>query len=168
LNSRNIDDAHTTDLHLLLNMLASSPALRSTETWIPLCLPKFNPAGFVHAYISYVSASLGLVFVSADREAFEELRAWRAIVVQVRGILRRLGCDSATLTYQNLEKEKTMQRIEQSVPQHAYTVSALECTGLLHFIYKSRQLVQITMPEWEGQYASDGQDRRRCAGPTLE
>jgi hypothetical protein len=104
-----------------------------------------------------VSASLGLVFVSADREAFEELRAWRATVVQVGPALNQ----RTKLTAQNLEKEKTLLKIEQSIPQHPYGVSALACPGLLHFIYKSRQLVQITMPEWAEPYHTDGQDRRR-------
>lgn len=140
-------------------MLASSPALRSTETWIPLCLPKFNPAGFVHAYISYVSESLGLVFVSADREAFEDLRAWRATVVKVDFV--PLQSRDIAHSFQNLEKERTLQKIESSIPQHSYPVSNLGCPGLIHFIYKSRQLVQITMPDWEGSYAVDGQDRRR-------
>ncbi|KAJ9109166.1 hypothetical protein QFC21_000495 [Naganishia friedmannii] len=44
---------HPTDLHLLLNVLSSSPALRASETWLPICLPKFNPDGFVYAFISY-------------------------------------------------------------------------------------------------------------------
>lgn len=73
-----------TDLHLLLNTLASSSTLRSSESWLPICLPKFNPAGFVHAYVSYVLQDVGLVFVSADREAFEELRLWKQIVLEVR------------------------------------------------------------------------------------
>lgn len=71
------------DLHLLLNTLASSTTLRSSEAWIPICFPKFNPAGFVHAYVSYTLPDVGLVFVSADREAFEELRVWKEIVLEV-------------------------------------------------------------------------------------
>jgi len=47
-----------------------------------MCFPKFNPAGFVHAYVSYVMEDVGLVFVSADREAFEDLRGWKAIVLE--------------------------------------------------------------------------------------
>lgn len=65
------------------------------------------------------------------------------------------------LTKQNLEKERTLQKIEQSIPLHSYTASALDCPGLLHFIYKSRQLVQITMPEWPETYVRDEQGKRR-------
>lgn len=48
-----------------------------------MCFPKFNPAGFVHAYVSYVMEDVGLVFVSADREAFEDLQGWKNIVLEV-------------------------------------------------------------------------------------
>lgn len=148
------------DLHLLLNMLECSNDLRSTETWIPICFPRFNPAGFVHAYISYVSPSLGLVFVSADRDAFEDLRAWRAAVVQVSSPQREA---LRLKVSQNLDKERTLQKIEQSIPQHSYTVTSLSlgCPGLIHFVYKSRQLVQLTLPDWPAPYDVDGRDKRR-------
>jgi hypothetical protein len=68
---------------LLLNTLDASPTLRSSESWLPMCFPKFNPAGFVHAYVSYVMEDVGLVFVSADREAFEDLQGWKNIVLEV-------------------------------------------------------------------------------------
>ncbi|KAK6903907.1 vacuolar fusion protein MON1 [Kwoniella mangroviensis CBS 8886] len=134
---------HPSDLHLLLNTLASSSTLRSSETWLPICFPKFNPAGFVHAYVSYVTEDVGLVFVSADREAFEDLRGWKSIVME------------------KLENDKTLSRITESIPLHAYTVSAIGCPGLRHFIYKSRTYIQITQPEWEAPYTEDSIDRKR-------
>ncbi|WVW78638.1 hypothetical protein I302_100598 [Kwoniella bestiolae CBS 10118] len=134
---------HPSDLHLLLNTLASSSTLRSSETWLPICFPKFNPAGFVHAYISYVTEDVGLVFVSADREAFEDLRGWKSIVLE------------------KLKHDKTLTKISESIPLHPYTVSAIGCPGLRHFIYKSRTHIQITQPEWEGPYTEDSIDRKR-------
>ncbi|WVQ69079.1 uncharacterized protein L199_007291 [Kwoniella botswanensis] len=134
---------HPSDLHLLLNTLASSSTLRSSETWLPICFPKFNPAGFVHAYISYVTEDVGLVFVSADREAFEDLRGWKSIVME------------------KLDHDKTLTKITESIPLHPYTVSAIGCPGLRHFIYKSRTYIQITQPEWEAPYTEDSIDRKR-------
>ncbi|WWC59421.1 uncharacterized protein I303_101977 [Kwoniella dejecticola CBS 10117] len=134
---------HPSDLHLLLNTLASSATLRSSETWLPICFPKFNPAGFVHAYISYMTEDVGLVFVSADREAFEDLRNWKSIVLQ------------------KLEVDKTLSKISESIPLHPYTVSAVGCPGLRHFIYKSRQYIQLTQPEWEAPYTEKSVDRKR-------
>lgn len=44
------------DIHILLNTvhspsIANSPA---SSSWIPICLPKFNPSGFVNAYVSFL------------------------------------------------------------------------------------------------------------------
>ena len=73
-----------------MNVLKSSPGLKSSETWLPLCLPKFNPNGFVYALIDYVKENIGLVFVSADREGFEQLQVWKRRVVRV-SVGRLLG-----------------------------------------------------------------------------
>jgi hypothetical protein len=108
----------TADLHLLLNTIETSATLRTAETWLPICLPKFNAAGFVHAYISFVLEDVGLVFVSADRDAFLELRTWKQTVVEV----------SQRLDYadkQKLDKEKTLAKIEQAIPHHPYSVGEL-------------------------------------------
>nr|KIR50057.1 vacuolar fusion protein MON1 [Cryptococcus bacillisporus CA1280] len=134
---------HPSDLHLLLNTIASSPALRATETWLPICFPKFNPSGFVHAYISYVLEDVGLVFVSADREAFEDLRLWKDMVLE------------------KLEQDKTLSRIQEAIPLHPYTISSVGCPGLRHFIYKSRQHVQITQPIWEAPYEDGSTNQKR-------
>lgn len=37
----------------------------------------------MHAYISYIAQDVGLVFVSADKEAYEELRIWKDLVLEV-------------------------------------------------------------------------------------
>ncbi|OWT40164.1 vacuolar fusion protein MON1 [Cryptococcus neoformans Bt1] len=134
---------HPSDLHLLLNTIASSSALRTTETWLPICFPKFNPSGFVHAYISYVLEDVGLVFVSADREAFEDLRIWKDMVLE------------------KLEQDKTLSRIQEAIPLHPYTISSVGCPGLRHFIYKSRQHVQITQPVWEAPYEDGSTNQKR-------
>ncbi|KAG8933825.1 Vacuolar fusion protein mon1 [Tulasnella sp. 418] len=47
---------HPADLHLLINTLSSS-SLSSTpasSSWLPICLPKFNPNGFLHTYVSFL------------------------------------------------------------------------------------------------------------------
>lgn len=44
----------------------------------------------MHAYISFIMDEVGLVFVSADKEAFEELRGWKESVVEVGWITTRI------------------------------------------------------------------------------
>lgn len=49
------------DLHLLLNTLSASSLSSTTDSssWLPICLPKFNPNGFLHAYVSFMSDPSG-------------------------------------------------------------------------------------------------------------
>ena len=46
----------TQDLHILMNTIHAPSIFNSpaSASWIPICLPKFNPAGFVNAYISFL------------------------------------------------------------------------------------------------------------------
>lgn len=125
---------HPSDMHLLLNTIAASAALREVETWLPICLPKFNPNGFVHAYISFVREDVGLVFISADRDAFQPLCGWREAVVET------------------LMRDGALQRIEASIAAHPYTVAEVGSPGLRHFVYKSRAMTQLTTPEWGDEY----------------
>ena len=76
---------HPTDLHLLLNLIRSSPALQEVdnESWLPICLPKFNQEGFLYVYVTFIRPALGLVWVSSEKGAFEELRAVKTQVAAV-------------------------------------------------------------------------------------
>lgn len=44
------------DIHILLNTIKSPSIMNSqaSASWIPVCLPKFYPSGFVNAYISFL------------------------------------------------------------------------------------------------------------------
>jgi hypothetical protein len=44
------------DIHILVNTVYSPSIMNSpaSASWIPVCLPKFNPAGFVNAYITFL------------------------------------------------------------------------------------------------------------------
>ncbi|KAG7544234.1 hypothetical protein FFLO_03347 [Filobasidium floriforme] len=134
---------HPTDLHLLMNVLRSSPGLKSSETWLPLCLPKFNPNGFVYALIDYVKDNIGLIFVSADREGFEPLQAWKKSVVK------------------KLEMDNMFSKLEMAGLADPYLCIDPGYPGLRHFWYKSRQNVQVTMPVWEAPYDEPNLARRR-------
>ncbi|KAH7919246.1 DUF254-domain-containing protein [Leucogyrophana mollusca] len=47
---------HPADLHIIVNTIYSPSIFNSpaSASWIPVCLPKFNPSGFVNAYISFL------------------------------------------------------------------------------------------------------------------
>lgn len=258
------------DLHILLNTV-HAPAIFDAATttpvsWLPICLPKFNSDGFLHAYVQFLrpgdlvieeaqndeqqnqsnsneelegggsanttqasqtdatvteshadvpdaappcddqSSSAATVNTSSGPSLilsppptstldtshlrgrigtalicisgggggeFENTRSWCEGVVQVRNVqhsllfvLRRIA--------QNLEESGTLSAIHTSIrrrPRNSvqrtkygfggdYSVSSLGITGLRHFIYKNRSLVQVTCPVWSDDYAGPAARRR--------
>jgi len=54
---QNICKTHAlSDLHIIMNTIHSPSIFNSpaSASWIPVCLPKFNPGGFVNAYITFL------------------------------------------------------------------------------------------------------------------
>ncbi|KXS14120.1 DUF254-domain-containing protein [Gonapodya prolifera JEL478] len=148
---------HPADLHLLLNMLSSSPAFRhgKVESWTPVCLPRFNPKAFLHAYFGSVGAeedsdddatgpgpsrpqtppsyttswsegsSMVLVLLGTEREAFWDMRDYR---IRVSEDFATSGC---------------LKGLEEAVRNDGI-VKIPGNPHLLHFFYKSRTAVQYT------------------------
>jgi vacuolar fusion protein MON1 len=62
------------DMQLLFSMVFNSTSfLNGNEHWIPLCLPKFNAKGFLHAYI-WAQDGVAIILISADKNAFFNMR----------------------------------------------------------------------------------------------
>ena len=45
---------HPRDLLALQALLKGTPSLRAAQTFLPVCLPRFNPAAFLHAYVHFL------------------------------------------------------------------------------------------------------------------
>ena len=47
---------HRADLHILVNTVHSPSIINSSASasWLPICLPKFNPSAFVNAYVAFL------------------------------------------------------------------------------------------------------------------
>ncbi|PSR83871.1 hypothetical protein PHLCEN_2v5580 [Hermanssonia centrifuga] len=54
-----VDELHAADLHILVNTIHSPSIMNSSASasWLPICLPKFNPAAFVNAYVMFLRRS---------------------------------------------------------------------------------------------------------------
>lgn len=113
---------HHMDLHLLFNLVGSSSSFRAGEGWTPICLPKFNPAGFFHAHISYLepASDLCLILVSTDREDFFNLS----------------DCKKRFL--ERLRRRNAYQSLQEALNMPSYPVSQVGIPELRHFVYKSK------------------------------
>jgi len=101
------------------------------ENWIPLCLPGFNNTGFLYMYVSFLDigddlakvseerpqasstrddGQLAIILISADKEAFYELRQMRDDLIEVS----RLVLPTSTTT----ESTNKLHLATQSKRQH--------------------------------------------------
>ncbi|KAJ8259805.1 hypothetical protein GJAV_G00173640 [Gymnothorax javanicus] len=135
---------HHMDLHLLFNLVGSSSSFREVEGWTPICLPKFNMAGFFHAHISYLEpySDLCLILVSTDREDFFNLSDCK------RRFLERLRRRSA------------YQVLQDALLTPSYPVSQVGIPELRHFVYKSKSSGLYTSPEIPIPYQSEEEQER--------
>ncbi|KAI7905839.1 vacuolar fusion protein MON1 [Cokeromyces recurvatus] len=133
---------HPSDLHLLFNMLTGSTTFHTAESWTPLCLPKFNSKGFLHAYICYVEKNISVVVVSTAKDNFFEISAWKSQI------------------YESMQKEGVLLTTIKEALNDTYTVEDIQIPSLLHFIYKSKIHIQFTTPGFSGPYTNDINRRR--------
>ncbi|KAI5818450.1 trafficking protein Mon1-domain-containing protein [Pyronema omphalodes] len=123
---------HPPDLQLLFSMLFTASTFRDgNEHWTPICMPRFNSKGFLHAYIHFFTADSAIVLISADKDAFFELREMAEKVVaglQETGLKERIG--------EGIKRPRAQEVVAG--------------TPVRHWIYKSRSNVQFVSSSWEG------------------
>jgi len=163
---------HPADIHIIMNTIHSPSVFNSpaSASWVPICLPKFNPSGFVNMYVTFLrkdeafpgtslpgdsvnslqdnlegldECAIALVCVGAGGD-FESIRAW------------------SNLAIQKMSNDKTLNSLVEAYKARTteYSVSELGIPGLRHFVYKSRTQVQITLPVFEDPY-HQGSERKR-------
>ncbi|KAF3936831.1 hypothetical protein ABW19_dt0204527 [Dactylella cylindrospora] len=138
---------HPPDLQLFISMLFNASTFKGGgEHWTPICLPKFNAKGFLHAYICFFQPEIALVLISPTREAFFEMKEVKDKIIE------------------QLDKAGSIPIIEGAVKRGRYLTSdIIDGTVIQHFLYKSKANVQFTMPSFDPHY-STSHSRRRQVG----
>ncbi|BGP58154.1 Vacuolar fusion protein mon1 [Rhodotorula sphaerocarpa] len=214
---------HPTDLHLLLSTIYAprrragggggggapgaeagegvverpSPLLEpGAESWLPICLPRFNPRGFLHAYVSFFDSptgapaggdgdggegGVGLVLLSSRRDAFPGVQS-AAHAIKARllsaspSTSASSGSGSAAPTSHSAATAAPgaaaadgglVHSILKTRAEQAYSLGEVAVPGLRHFVYKDRERVQSTAPGWEGEYGEERGDEGRRARQRL-
>ncbi len=122
---------HPADLHLVLNLVNSTGSLRhSGESWIPLCLPRFDSSGFLHAHVSYLAedSDACLLLLTVERDAFFQLAEARQRILQ------------------SLEKSNSLPAIAEALAKGRETTEALGVPEIRHFLYKAKSASQFAFP----------------------
>ncbi|XP_045599261.1 vacuolar fusion protein MON1 homolog isoform X2 [Procambarus clarkii] len=135
---------HPADLHLLFNLVNATESLKTSENWMPICLPKFDPNGYLYGHVSYLAddCEACLLLLSVDREQFFTLSEAKQKIVDR---LRRHHC---------------LEGINTAIRTSSYTVKAIGAPELRHFLYKSKTTAQFTCPEYTAPYQTEKGQRR--------
>ena len=124
---------HPQDLLLVMNTVASTASFREDESWLPICLPRFNASGFLYAHVSFVAPEICLVMLTPLPDGFAALSACRGQIV-------------ARLEQQDELHTALLRYIES--PQ--YAVDELGVPEVRHCIYRlngsASGLPQLTAP----------------------
>lgn len=127
---------HPADLHLIFNLVNSSESFKASESWTPICLPKFDPSGFLYGHVSYLSddCQACLLLLTVDRDVFFTLSEAKQKIVEK---LRRGNC---------------LEAINESVNRASYTASQVGVPEMRHFLYKCKSTAQFWSPALEPPY----------------
>lgn len=126
---------HIDDLRLIFNLVECTESFKSAESWTPICLPKFDPNGFLHAHVSYLSddCEACLLLLSCDNESFFTLSDAKKNITDK---LRRSHC---------------MEAINEGMKNRGVNLKTAGTPEIRHFLYKNKKNTQllcseITMP----------------------
>ncbi|KAI0699310.1 trafficking protein Mon1-domain-containing protein [Cerioporus squamosus] len=180
---------HPSDLHILINTIHSPSILNNSAaaSWLPVCLPKFNAAAFVNAYVMFLprgdvpstpqgppsegeAESTSACSEPDDTASSQSLPT--GIAMDRRAEVG-LICVSGNADFEavrgwcetvsnRLANDGLLKRLSDAISQGdtEYSISNLGIPGLRHFMYKSRSHVQVTMPTFEDPYDTPNEKRR--------
>ncbi|KAF8582823.1 DUF254-domain-containing protein [Ramaria rubella] len=177
---------HPTDLHILMNALHTPSVATNAASWLPICLPKFNPQGFVHAYVCFLeheesdpdSASPSPMAQSSPTgsdTSNANTSPTTSPIITLNNSGYKGGLSLVTVSgggdfdavkgwsdsaIKKLETTGLMSILRTAVKAAPYACSELGIPGLRHFIYKSRVHVQVTSPVWDDEYQGLDDQRR--------
>ncbi|XP_068141576.1 vacuolar fusion protein MON1 homolog [Drosophila tropicalis] len=124
---------HPADLRLIFNLIECSESFKTSENWTPICLPKFDMNGYLHAHVSYLAddCQACLLLLSVDRDAFFTLSEAKAKITEK---LRKNNCLKAI-------DDELKQPFNAKLYQQVLGVPELR-----HFLYKPKNTAQLLCP----------------------
>ncbi|KAJ8934547.1 hypothetical protein NQ314_013288 [Rhamnusium bicolor] len=127
---------HPADLHLIFNLVQSSESFKNSESWTPLCLPRFDPSGFLYGHVSYLSEDCQacLLLLTVERDVFFTLSEAKQRIVEK---LRRGNC---------------LEAINESLNTKDETCNGAGFPELRHYLYKCKSTAQFYQPKISPPY----------------
>lgn len=67
-----------------MNFVNAQTTFKTSESWVPLCLPNFNDSGFLHAHVSFICENVCLLLLSTKQDSFYQLSQCKESILQVK------------------------------------------------------------------------------------
>eukprot|EP00455_Lapot_gusevi_P035921 TRINITY_DN3983_c0_g1_i2.p1 TRINITY_DN3983_c0_g1~~TRINITY_DN3983_c0_g1_i2.p1 ORF type:complete len:239 (-),score=31.20 TRINITY_DN3983_c0_g1_i2:49-765(-) len=129
---------YPSDLLVLINFVNSSSTFRDSETWTPICLPKFNDQGFLYAYVCYLDEITCLILITTDSNDFHNLSLYKDYI------------------HWELATGGELAAIRSAYDDHFVNLKDLDiCVPeLRHFLYKSEVSSQFILSSCPAPYSN--------------
>jgi len=136
---------HPADLHLIFSLINSTESFKVSEAWIPICLPKFDSSGFMHAHVSYLTEDCPacLIMLTVEKDIFFELS------------------DAKRKIIESLDKTKSMSAISDALSKSEYSPDTAGIPEVRHFLYKAKSAAQFTSSKLRRQPYAEKEAARR-------
>ncbi|KAG6583584.1 Vacuolar fusion protein MON1-like protein, partial [Cucurbita argyrosperma subsp. sororia] len=169
---------HPDDMLLLANFVMSSESFRTSESFSPICLPRYNPMAFLYAYVHYFDANTYFMLLTTNSDSFYHLKECRIrietvllksnVLSEVQRSMLDGGMHVEDVPVDSLPRYRTISPHlgQQRVPSE-FTERFKESSagmggpgGLWHFIYRSIYLDQYVASEFSSPISSRQQQKR--------
>ncbi|KAL5220868.1 hypothetical protein ABZP36_025581 [Zizania latifolia] len=164
---------HPDDIFLLSNFILSSESFRTSESFSPICIPRYNPMAFLYAYVHFFDENTYLTLLTSSANAFYDLKDSRSRIQNV--LLKANVLDEvqkslreSALRIEDLPADPSSRSVSPP-PQFSEDVNSQLLSsemaiggpaGLWHFIYKSIYLDQYVSSEFPLVISNPKQQKR--------
>ncbi|XP_024982890.1 vacuolar fusion protein MON1 homolog [Cynara cardunculus var. scolymus] len=168
---------HPDDMLLLANFVMSSESFRTSESFSPICLPRYNPMAFLYAYVQYLDVETYLILLTTSSQAFFHLKECR---IRIETVLSKSNVLSevqrslleGSMRIEDVPVDPTarsgslfhlnQRRLATDSQErlHETFVGIGGPAGLWHFIYRSIYLDQYVSSEFASPVSSPPQQKR--------
>ncbi|KAK9940127.1 hypothetical protein M0R45_016801 [Rubus argutus] len=169
---------HPDDILLLSNFVMASESFRTSESFSPICLPRYNPMAFLYAYVHYFDIDTYLMLLTTSSEAFYHLKDCRiriemvllksSVLSEIQRSMLDGGMRVEELPLDPLPRSGSF---SPHLGQHTLPTDSPDGfrelyggiggpAGLWHFIYRSIFLDQYVSSEFSAPISSPRQQKR--------
>ncbi|KAG2331921.1 hypothetical protein Bca4012_018497 [Brassica carinata] len=160
---------HPDDLLLLSNFVMSSESFRTSESFSPICLPRYNPQAFLHAYVHFFDDDTYVILLTTRSDAFYHLKDCRVrieavllksnILTTVQRSIAEGGLRVEDLPIDRRLRQKPSFTDNQGQVSTEVSVGTGGPFGLWHFMYRSIYLDQYVSSEFSPPVTSHRQQK---------